>query len=128
MRPPRPRRLLAPALFAAAAIWIAATLSIAQDQPAQPLVHFHHVHLNALNPELAIQWYTRHFDCERAKFGGSDALWVGKSWILFDKADRVPPWKITTALYHIGWGTENAKADSEKFIAMGARFQSPMID
>src|SRR5216683_4428335 len=89
----------------ALALWIAGTFSPAQEQPAQPLVHFHHVHLNALNPELAIGWYTRHFDCERAKFGGMDALCVGKSWILFNKVEQPPPWKITTALYHIGWGT-----------------------
>jgi hypothetical protein len=35
-------------------------ISLPQDQPSQPLVHFHHVHLNALNPELAMAWYTRH--------------------------------------------------------------------
>ena len=44
--------------------------SIAQDQAPQPLVHFHHVHLNALNPDLAMGWYTRHFDAERAKLRG----------------------------------------------------------
>ncbi|MBZ5619055.1 MAG: VOC family protein [Acidobacteriia bacterium] len=107
---------------------LARASSMAQEQPAQPLVHFHHVHLNALNPELAMGWYTRHFDCERAKFGGTDALWAGKSWILFNKVDQPPLWKITTALYHIGWGAENAKADYEKFIAMGARFETHMRD
>jgi catechol 2,3-dioxygenase-like lactoylglutathione lyase family enzyme len=102
--------------------------SIAQDQAPQPLVHFHHVHLNALNPDLAMGWYTRHFDAERAKLGGEDALWVGKSWILFNKVDQPPPFKVTTALYHIGWGAENAKADYDKFIAMGARFETHMRD
>ncbi|HMC59700.1 MAG TPA: hypothetical protein VKJ01_10950, partial [Candidatus Solibacter sp.] len=94
----RPRKALV--------LLLAAALCMAQEQPSQPLVHFHHVHLNALNPDLAMGWYTRHFDGERAKFGGMDALWVGKSWILFNKVDQPPPWKITTALYHIGWGSE----------------------
>ncbi len=122
MKTPRPRRLPVIALL------LAASVSTAQEQPPQPLVHFHHVHLNALNPDLAMGWYTRHFDCERAKFGDADALWVGKSWILFNKVDQPPAWKITTALYHIGWGTENAKSDFDKFIAMGARFETPMRD
>lgn len=111
--------------FAGLALLAATAICSAQDQP---LVHFHHVHVNTLNPELAIQWYTRHFDAERAKFGGQDALWVGKSWILFNKVEQPPAWKITTALYHIGWGTENAKADFDKFTAMGVRFQQPMYD
>jgi catechol 2,3-dioxygenase-like lactoylglutathione lyase family enzyme len=100
---------------------------LAQNQP-QPLVHFHHVHLNAVNPEAAITWYTRHFDSEKAKFGGMDALWVGKSWIFFNPVDQSPPWQITTALYHIGWGTENPKADYDRFIAMGSRFETHYRD
>ena len=109
----------------ALALLFAGIAAMAQDQP---LVHFHHVHVNTLDPERAMAWYTRHFECERAKFGGQDALWVGKSWILFDRVDQPPPWKITTALYHIGWGTENAKADFDRFTAMGVRFQQPMYD
>jgi catechol 2,3-dioxygenase-like lactoylglutathione lyase family enzyme len=37
----------------------------------------------------------------------------GRIRILFDKVDLPPAWKITTALYHIGWGTENPRADYE---------------
>jgi catechol 2,3-dioxygenase-like lactoylglutathione lyase family enzyme len=107
----------------------AALLAIgAAAQPAQPLVHFHHVHVNSLDPELAIQWYTKHFECERAKFGGEDALWTGRAWILFHKVDQMPPWKITTALYHIGWGATDPKADYHRFVDMGARIQSPLMD
>src|SRR5690348_13867508 len=122
MQAPKPR--LTPVL----ALLFAGVTSVAQDQASQPLVHFHHVHLNSLNPDLAMGWYTRHFDAERAKFGGEDALWVGNSWILFNKVDQPPPFKVTTALYHIGWGAENAKADYDKFIAMGSRFETHMRD
>jgi catechol 2,3-dioxygenase-like lactoylglutathione lyase family enzyme len=114
--------------IAGAALLLAGAVSMAQDQAPGPIVRFHHVHLNALYPDLAINWYTRHFDCERAKFGGVDALWAGRSWILFDKVEQPPAWKITTALYHIGWGADNAKADYDKFIAMGARFETHMRD
>lgn len=107
---------------------VTGALSIAQAPPPDPLVHFHHVHLNALNPELAMGWYTRHFACERAKFAGVDSLWADRSWILFNKVDQPPAWKITTALYHIGWGAENAKADYDKFIAMGSRFETHLRD
>ena len=107
-------RALSVPLIAGSLLLLPGAWTAAQDQPPQPLVHFHHVHLNAMYPDLAMQWYTRHFEAERAKFGGTDALWVGKSWILFDKVDQTPPWKITTALYHIGWGAKDAKADFQE--------------
>jgi catechol 2,3-dioxygenase-like lactoylglutathione lyase family enzyme len=113
---------------AALAFALAGAALLAQQPAAEPLVHFHHVHVNTLNPELAIQWYTRHFECERARFGGEDALWTGRSWILFNKVDQMPPWKITTGLYHIGWGATDPKGDYRKFLDMGARIQSPMMD
>ncbi len=116
------RMLAALALFS---LWL---IALPQSPAPEPLVHFHHVHLNALNPELAINWYTRHFDCERARFAGMDALWAGKSWILFNKVDQPPSWKITTALYHIGWGSENSKTDYDKFVAMGSRFETHIMD
>lgn len=121
------RNAVAPICGVAVAL-LAGRWAAAQDQAPQPLVHFHHVHVNTMYPELAIQWYTRHFECERAKFGGEDALRVGKAWILFQKVDQPPPWKITTALYHIGWGATDPKADYQKFLAAGARIQSPLMD
>jgi len=113
---------------AASALLWAGICALAQGQTPQPPVHFHHVHVNSQYPELAIEWYTKHFACERAKFGGEDALRVGGAWILFDKVDRPAPWRITTALYHIGWGATDPKADYRKFLDMGARIQSPLMD
>src|SRR5437899_827983 len=83
---------------------LAGAWSAAQEQPTQPLVHFHHVHLNAMYPELAMQRYTRHFESERAKLGGAHALWVGKPWILVDKVN-VPifPMELLRQLFPAEW-------------------------
>jgi len=106
-----------------------AVLAAAISLEAQPLVHFHHVHLNSTNPDLAVAWYLRHFpDLEKAQFGGAEALWAEKSWILFNKVDRSPAWEVTTALYHIGWGTLNPKGDYDRYMALGSRFDTHYRD
>jgi hypothetical protein len=57
------------------------------DQQAIPitqLAHFHHVHINAIDPEASIRFYTSHFNSERVKLGGTiDAVWAQKSWLLY---------------------------------------------
>jgi hypothetical protein len=52
-------------------------LSSSPQAPTQaPLAHFHHVHINAMDPEASIRFYTSHFNAERAKLGGTiDAVW-----------------------------------------------------
>jgi hypothetical protein len=69
---------------------------------SQQLAHFHHLHLNSTDPESAIQFYTKHFNSERARFGGTmDAVWTQKSWILFNKVNQTPPFEILSSLYHM---------------------------
>jgi hypothetical protein len=62
-------------------------LCVYSDQQAIPitqLAHFHHVHINAIDPEASIRFYTSHFNSERVKLGGTiDAVWAQKSWLLY---------------------------------------------
>src|SRR5450432_2213721 len=60
---------------------LAALAAWAQEKPA---AHFHHVHLNSTDPTAAIEFYTHHFDCEKASYRGQDAVWAQKSWLLFN--------------------------------------------
>jgi hypothetical protein len=61
-----------------------------QSPPAQAqLAHFHHVHINAIDPEASIRFYTSHFNSERVKLEGTiDAVWAQKSWLLLNKVNR----------------------------------------
>src|SRR5215471_17782743 len=79
---------------------------------AQQIAHFHHVHLNSVNPEAAIEFYTKHFNSEAGKFAGSmNAVWTQKSWLLFNKVAHAPPSAVVSSLYHIGWGAEDMKTE-----------------
>ncbi len=104
----------------------------AETKPAEPLMpeaHFHHLHLNTLDPAAAIDFYTSKFDCEKAKFAGlMDAVWAQKSWMLFTKVSKAPAWELTSAVWHFGWGAEEMKATYEKQVASGTKFFTPLTD
>ena len=98
-------------------------------QAATPGAHFHHLHLNATDPAAAINFYTGKFDCEKARFAGLlDAVWAGKSWLLFNKVKDAPPWELTSAIWHFGWGAEDMKATYQKQLDVGTKFFTPLTD
>ncbi|HLG14297.1 MAG TPA: VOC family protein [Blastocatellia bacterium] len=95
--------------------------------PPAPLAHFHHLHLNATDPAAAVDFYTSKFDCEKAKIGGTtDAVWAQKSWLLFNKVRKSPPWELTSAVWHFGWGAEDMKATYQKQLDSGTKFFTPI--
>ncbi len=94
-----------------------------------PVAHFHHLHLNTLDPQSAIDFYTAKFDCEKARFAGSmDAVWAQRSWLIFTKVNKAPAWELTSAIWHFGWGAEDMKSTYEKHVATGAKFFTPLTD
>jgi catechol 2,3-dioxygenase-like lactoylglutathione lyase family enzyme len=114
--------------------WIALSAihaaAFSQEPPAAPqLAHFHHVHLNSTDPPAAINFYTSHFDCEKASFMGNvPAVWAQKSWLLFTKVATPPKSEITSAVWHIGWGAENMPETYDKQLKDGVKFATPITD
>ncbi len=102
----------------------------AEQEPAEAAgAHFHHVHLNTPDPKGAIDFYTKTFDCEKARFAGLlDAVWAQKSWLLFTKVNSAPPWELTSAIWHIGWGAEKMPETYERQLKMGTKFFEPLTD
>ena len=91
-------------------------------------VHFHHLHFNSVDPAAAIEFYTTHFNGEKAKFDGQDAVWTGKSWLLFNKVSRPPPHAIIASIYHLGWGERDIKAAYQHQLDIGTKFETPLGD
>lgn len=97
------------------------------QQQAAPVSHFHHLHLNAVDPAAAVDFYTSKFDCEKARINGTtEAVWAQKSWLLFNKVRKSPPWELTSAVWHFGWGAEDMKATYQKQLDMGTKFFTPI--
>jgi catechol 2,3-dioxygenase-like lactoylglutathione lyase family enzyme len=101
----------------------------ARSIPPPPLARFHHVHLNTVDPEAAINFYTSKFKAQRQKFAGiRDAVWTGDSWLLFNKVDSPPPSDTISGIWHIGWGGEDMKSVYRKQLESGTKFQTPLTD
>jgi catechol 2,3-dioxygenase-like lactoylglutathione lyase family enzyme len=103
-------------------------LTIGAAAPALAQTHFHHAHLNSVDPAAAIEFYTRHLSGEKATFDGKGAVWTQKSWLLFTRVKQAPPSDIVSALFHIGWGAEDMKAEFERQMKLGTTFQTVLTD
>ena len=70
-----------------------------------PTPGFHHIMLNAVDPDTAIGWYTRQFSCSRkGEWGGYPALFSDNDvLVLFNKVNRPPRQQPQSAIWHFGW-------------------------
>ena len=96
---------------------------------AQTSARFHHVAVNVTDPQAAIDFYVKRFDCERAKFNGKEnAVWTRKSWIFLNKVKADPPHEIQSAIWHIGWGAEDMKKEYRRQLDLDTAFATPLTD
>ena len=102
----------------ALSIAVLSVLIVTTNSPAQvapPVAHFHHIHINAADPDASIAFYTSRFDCEKAAGpDGNAAMHAGNSWIFFNRVAAQPPSEILSAIWHIGWGAEDMPAAYRK--------------
>ncbi len=99
-----------------------------EGPPAQQ-VHFHHIHLNTTDPEAAIDFYTSRFAAERAKFAPrEDGVRTARGWLLFNRVASPPPWRLTSAIWHLGWGAVDMRAEYDRQLKLGTRFFEPLTD
>ncbi|HEX7137182.1 MAG TPA: hypothetical protein VF219_05030, partial [Vicinamibacterales bacterium] len=87
-------------------------------------LHFHHVHLNSMDPAAAAAYYPKPFAQTAVKttFNGFEAVKTGNIYILFTKVGAPPQNELTgpqTSVWHFGWNTPNSRDYDEKFRAMG---------
>jgi hypothetical protein len=82
-----------------------------------PAPGFHHLHLNSVDPDAAIDFYTRRFPTTaRASWGGLPALAAPNDvLILFSRVATPPPTWPRTALWHFGWHVTDTRATLEAF-------------
>ena len=65
---------------------------------------FHHLHLNSINPDAAIDFYARQFpSTTKTAFAGQPALKTGQFYVLFTKVNSPPQTAPQTAIWHFGW-------------------------
>ncbi|HEV7662815.1 MAG TPA: VOC family protein [Chloroflexota bacterium] len=73
---------------------------------------FHHLHLNSVDPDAAIDFYTAQFPTTtRTTWGGFPALASPNDvLILFTQVSTPPPTAPQSAIWHFGWHVPDARA------------------
>jgi catechol 2,3-dioxygenase-like lactoylglutathione lyase family enzyme len=94
-----------------------------------PTPRFHHLHLNSLDPERAIDFYTRQFRrTKKTRWGGFPALYSPNDvLILFDKVERPPPTMPQSAIWHFGWHVTDSRRSLETYQGQGEAELLPLF-
>jgi catechol 2,3-dioxygenase-like lactoylglutathione lyase family enzyme len=103
-----------------------AGLALALLPPPLPAeeAHFHHVHINAVEPQESIDFYEKIFGAVEVEYAErTAALFVERSFILFDQVDTPAPSTLESALWHIGWGGIDGTNEAKWLAAQGVRFE-----
>ncbi len=78
---------------------------------------FHHLHLNSVDPDRAIEFYTRQFpSTAKSNWGGFPAVASPNDvLVLFTKVDAPPPTEPQSAIWHFGWHVTDARRCLDDF-------------
>jgi catechol 2,3-dioxygenase-like lactoylglutathione lyase family enzyme len=73
---------------------------------------FHHLHLNAVDPDAALEFYVRQFPrSARTTWSGLPALAAPNDvLVLFTRVGAAPPTSPPTAIWHFGWHVTDSRA------------------
>jgi len=92
-----------------------------QAPAALPTPGFHHLHLNSVNPDRAIDFYTQAFpSTSKSTFAGQPALKSPTNvWVLFNKVDQPPATEPQTAFWHFGWHVTDVHKSKDMYVQNG---------
>jgi hypothetical protein len=99
---------------------------LAQASATVAPMHFHHVHLNSVNPKAAADYYLKPFPLSttRTIFNGYEAVKTGNVYLLFTKVDTPPLTELNgpqSSVWHFGWNTPDSRKYDEEFRAKGLK-------
>ena len=88
-----------------------------------PAPGFHHLHLNSVDPDAAIDFYLRQFPTTaKSSWGGVPALKSPNNvLILFTKVASAPPTQPQTAIWHFGWQVTDVRRNLETYTRAGVK-------
>jgi catechol 2,3-dioxygenase-like lactoylglutathione lyase family enzyme len=92
--------------------------SAIRAQAPLPVPGFHHLHLNSVDPEAAIEFYVKAFpSTSRTSFAGQPALASPNNvLILFTRVATPPATQPQTAFWHFGWHVTNVRESRDRLL------------
>jgi predicted enzyme related to lactoylglutathione lyase len=120
-----PLRTLLP-LFPLVLFLVHSTAAVSSQEETS-ITTFHHVHLNSVDPQAAINFYTKTFDVtKRASVAGMEGVQSEKIYLLFNRVRSAPATSPDSAIWHFGWGSTDMESDYQKHLAGGVTFHTPI--
>ena len=99
---------------------VLALAAFAQPDPGSrlPVPAFHHLHLNSVNPDAAIEFYVQAFpSTAKTTFAGQPSLRSPNNvLVLFNKVAAPPATQPQTAFWHFGWHVTDVRATLARFL------------
>jgi catechol 2,3-dioxygenase-like lactoylglutathione lyase family enzyme len=112
------------AYFLFGIVWsLAGPAVVLAEEPA----HFHHVRLNVRDVPKSMRFYQRFFGAVPVKYRANpDALFVERSFLLFNAVESPADAALDTGIWHIGWGGVDMRAEYEWYRKHGAQIHTPL--
>ena len=112
------------ALVAGVGLMLSGAAPMQAQAPTIEPLHFHHVHVNSVDPAAAAAYYPKPFakSATKTTFNGFEAVKTGNIYILFTKVATPPTNELTgpqTSVWHFGWNTPNSREYTANFRKMG---------
>jgi catechol 2,3-dioxygenase-like lactoylglutathione lyase family enzyme len=98
--------------------------SAAQPPASAPRAIFHHVHLTALDPAAALDWYLKHLGGQMTKVGPFNAVLSNNINILFTKGRDGYAGSVGSSVDHIGFSYDDIDAKMKELEAAGVEIVS----
>ena len=91
--------------------------------------HFHHVHLNVVDPAASSEFYSRIFGAVPVSYANVvPALFTERSFLLFNKVPTPPPSALESGIWHIGWGGVDMPNEYEWFKKQRVSIHTPLYE
>jgi catechol 2,3-dioxygenase-like lactoylglutathione lyase family enzyme len=114
-------------LRVAATALLTALLTVPLAAQTTPAAHFHHVHLNVVDPAKTVAFYQKYLGASETLYRGrKPALFTERSFLLLTQVATPPRTGPKTAISHIGWAGVTGHDEYEWLEAQGVEFQTPI--
>jgi lactoylglutathione lyase len=106
-------------------LWSALLLVVLASPLAARGADFHHVHLRAEDPRVAIDWYIEHMGGTATKLAGMDAVAFGDVTVLFFKGADAFEGSVGSSVDHIGLSFDDLDSKMKAFEEAGLDIVAP---
>ncbi len=90
------------------------------------VARFHYVHLNVVDPAKTFAFYEKFFGASKLPYGGTDALFTERSFLLASPVATAPASSEGTSIWHTGWSGVDGASEFKWRVEDGIQVHTPL--